>query len=312
MRSPGNSASRFFARGTSQRCGRGFRERLGALQTLDEIYSLNIDSPGELGSIVDLQLVELRELLKQKPVSVEKLSVAVEEQIHPIELSKYMPASEALYEYAKPHGVREATLSFTNPYIINKYYTKKMSELQGHILDPSRDGSAKDALDDYKDLLIDRRAPKERANSVIDELRAGMSERKDEFISYKNPWKMIETLVGEQVDPNRQLSYYLRKLDFMTKMRNLAERLHVENAAASVIEISNTKVMNLLSELTDTLYRDLASDKSRPFEPGNATDIKLAAYSLFMTTYVDKRTFDLANRVNSEYSYNLRMRKVEY
>ena len=289
-----------------------FRGRLDALRQVDTVYSLNIDQPGELGSIVDLQLVEMRELLKQRPVSIERLTLAVEDEIHPIELSKYIPSSEALYKYAKLHGVREATLSLTNPYIINKHYTKKMSELKGHVFDPSRDESAKATLEDYGNLLVDRRAPKDRADNVINVLKAGVSERKNEFMSYANPWKMIETMVGEQVDPNLQLSHYLRKLDFKTKMRHFADRLHVDNAATSAIDINDTILMNLISELTDTLYRELSRDNSRPFEPGNATDIKLAAYSLFMTTYVDKRTFDLANRVSNRCSYRLRMMKVEY
>jgi len=289
-----------------------FRERVQQISSVENLVSINTDSNGYPGQIVDIVALEIEGIVHYRLRTLSELREYILSKVLPIRRDFSDPELRFIFAYAKQERTRNDLLATANPYMFNQYYDVPLSRLESYILDLSDDRRLAPFLDTFYAVITSRGVSSGRADSIKDFFESAILSQRDRYKVFNSILQMLRATTGEEPDLDRSIHYYTNLMEFRGRREKIRKMMRLNESEAEAISMDDTFTYRLSITLRDNLQKTLAKDTPRAIELSNVNDLYLASFSYYLHVIVDKRTYELLSQTERDIAAGLYYQKVNY
>lgn len=277
-----------------------FTSRINQLSSLDCLYTLNVTDSHIPGSIIDLHAVEIQGILTNCCNSLEEKTHYINSRVSKVSNKYLVESIPSLYEYAFQNKSNTNLLSSINDHLLNPFRNKKIKDIGDMELDYSKN----DRVNAFREKLpefIQKRGKdisKSTSDNIAGDFLKKLDTLKEKNIEYTTVRSLLTNLVGEELDEESKLSYYIELIDFNTILSQVSSLLSLSNTEKQKLKMGNITSFILKRKIKDIIEIEVKQDNRRPFELSNHVDTLLASYSFVFKTVVDKRIYPILEKIN--------------
>jgi hypothetical protein len=283
------------------------------LSTVPALYTLNHSGRPYPGSISDLAATEIEAVWKLGGSDRGSIREYVRDRIYPLKLEPNGEDTKALFENSRRIAEKNSFLSAFSASPMNPYLNTPLSKLGGLVLNSLGPPGLPKFTQDFTNALGTKGVTPEQTESFVNFFLSQFATVQASTPHGISIPQWVAKLAREELDLEKTLGHYLEIYYLKLQLLNASKITSIPSADLEAkVRWSDVHTIRLGSCLQSELQTLQTSDVRRPIETSSMADIHLAAYSLFVETFVDKRTLDLVRRANAQLNYNLALRRVTY